>query len=150
MEDKRKPFNAEEFISNEETPVETREGRKVVILTTKRNHLDYPVVGDILFGCGGYSADLAVWNKSGGSNSSCCINKDDLFFSIKKKTRIMTHKELSRWLKACPEEYRECKYSANCIVYSTFSYLEKDADKIVEGYVIRSNESEWKEPLIEE
>lgn len=29
MEDKRKRFNVAEFISNEETPVETRDGRNV-------------------------------------------------------------------------------------------------------------------------
>lgn len=31
MEDKRKRFNVAEFISNEETPVETRTGYKVTI-----------------------------------------------------------------------------------------------------------------------
>lgn len=36
MEDKRKPFNINNFISNEETPVETKNGHKVFIHTTKR------------------------------------------------------------------------------------------------------------------
>ena len=150
MEDKRKQFNVEEFISNEETPVETRDGVKVEIFSTTRKSCDYVVVGDILREDDVVNGDPKTWTQKGKYILNGEDDHYDLFFSIKKKTRVMTHKELSRWLKACPEEYRECKYSANCIVYSTFSYLEKDANKIVEGYVIRSNESEWKEPLIEE
>lgn len=34
MEDKRKQFNVADFVSNEKTPVETRNGYKVTIYST--------------------------------------------------------------------------------------------------------------------
>ena len=66
------------------------------------------------------------------------------------KTRRMTNKELSRWLKECPS--REYKYS-NSIersVYSVYTYFENCGDEEVrDDIVIREDYREWKEPLIE-
>lgn len=43
----RKKFNIADFVSNSETPVETRDNKRVIIYTTDRQG-EYPVVGDIL------------------------------------------------------------------------------------------------------
>ena len=68
-----------------------------------------------------------------------------------EKQRRMTNKELSRWLREKPT--REFKYSHcddNCI-HSYLYYYESNADKKVdESIVIRENDSDWIEPLVEE
>ena len=67
-----------------------------------------------------------------------------------EKTRRMTHKELSRWLREKPT--REFKYSSpiSCSVYSTYIYDEDDAEEEVPGsFLIRENDSDWREPLVE-
>ena len=66
------------------------------------------------------------------------------------KTRRMTKKELSRWLREKPT--REFKYSSfiSCSVYNTYTYCEDDGDeKVHKDVVIREDDGEWKEPLIE-
>lgn len=69
------------------------------------------------------------------------------------KTRRMTNKELVRWLRENPT--REYKYfsvdgSNNSFVHYSFSYIENYADdEISELILIRENDGEWKEPLIE-
>ena len=64
------------------------------------------------------------------------------------KTRRMTYKELSRWLRENPT--RECKVSSNNRIFCFFVYKEIDADDEVDGILIRENDSEWREPLVEE
>ena len=68
-----------------------------------------------------------------------------------EKQRRMTNKELSRWLREKPT--REFKYN-NCDdngIHSYLYYYESNADKEVdEGVVIRENDSDWREPLVEE
>lgn len=66
----------------------------------------------------------------------------------KPKTRRMTHKELSRWLRENPT--RECKFSSNNCVFCFLAYKEIDADDEVDGILIRENDGEWREPLVEE
>lgn len=67
-----------------------------------------------------------------------------------QKTRRMTNKELSRWLREKPT--REFKYNHcddNCI-HSYFYYYESNADKEVnESVLIREGDSDWREPLVE-
>ena len=66
------------------------------------------------------------------------------------KTRRMTNKELSRWLRENPT--RECKYGPDGTysVFSYHSYVEHEASEEVTGNVlIRENDGEWREPLIE-
>ena len=69
------------------------------------------------------------------------------------KQRRMTNKELSRWLRENPT--RECKwintnYSHSDYVYSSHDYNERCADEEVDSsIVIRENDSEWREPLME-
>ena len=64
------------------------------------------------------------------------------------KTRRMTNKELARWLSEKP--YREWKYTNVSTVHSSYSYDEECADKECwSKIVIREDDSEWREPLVE-
>ena len=64
------------------------------------------------------------------------------------KTRRMTNKELSRWLREKPT--RECKYLNSEYICSTFEYREYCQDKEVhEDIRIREDDGEWREPLVE-
>lgn len=67
------------------------------------------------------------------------------------KQRRMTNKELSRWLRENPtREYKQGYSDANCID-SYFNYSKSNADKEVNPeLVVRENDGEWREPLIEE
>ena len=65
------------------------------------------------------------------------------------KTRRMTNKELSRWLREKPT--RECKYLNSEYICSTFEYREYCQDKEVhEDIRIREDDGERREPLVEE
>ena len=66
------------------------------------------------------------------------------------KTRRMTNKELSQWLRENPT--REYKYSnsISCYVYSSLAYVEDYGDREVRNdIVIREDDGEWREPLVE-
>ena len=64
------------------------------------------------------------------------------------KTRRMTNKELSRWLREKPT--RECKYLNSEYICSTFEYREyKQDEEVSEDMCIREDGSEWREPLVE-
>lgn len=64
------------------------------------------------------------------------------------KTRRMTNKELSRWLREKPT--RECKYLTSDYICSTFDYREyKQDEEVIEDMRIREDDGEWKEPLVE-
>ena len=66
------------------------------------------------------------------------------------KTRRMTNKELSRWLRENPT--REYKQGPDSLypVFSYHSYVEREAsEEVTEEVLIRENDGEWREPLIE-
>ena len=64
------------------------------------------------------------------------------------KTRRMTNKELSRWLREKPT--REYKYLTSDYICSTFDYREYKQDEEVDVDMrIREDDSEWREPLVE-
>ena len=71
----------------------------------------------------------------------------------KPKTRRMTNKELSRWLRENPT--REYKYYSvdginSSFVHYFYSYIEYCADNEVDDSIlIRENDGEWREPLVE-
>lgn len=66
------------------------------------------------------------------------------------KQRRMTKKELSRWLREKPTREFKCSSSISCSVYSTYIYDEDDEEEEVrKDVVIRENDSEWREPLVE-
>ena len=64
------------------------------------------------------------------------------------KTRRMTNKELSRWLREKPT--RECKYLNSDYICNTFDYREyKQDEEVHEDMRIREDDGEWREPLVE-
>ena len=64
------------------------------------------------------------------------------------KTRRMTNKELSRWLREKPA--REYKYLTSNYICNTFDYREYVQDEEVhEDIRIREDDGEWREPLVE-
>ena len=64
------------------------------------------------------------------------------------KTRRMTNKELSRWLREKPT--REYKYLPSDYIYSAFNYREYKQDEEVHKDIrIREDGGEWREPLVE-
>ena len=80
----------------------------------------------------------------------CCAEIEE------SKTRRMTNKELSRWLREKPT--REYKYRNNgtndgfaYYVYSYLSYLEetKADEEVSASILIREDDGEWREPLVE-
>ena len=66
-----------------------------------------------------------------------------------EKQRRMTNKELSRWLRENPT--REWRYKNGVTVCSYYSYEEKcENEEIHEDILIREDDGEWREPLVEE
>lgn len=66
------------------------------------------------------------------------------------KTRRMTKKELARWIREKPT--REFKYNNNigCSVYSVYTYDEYSEDEEArKDILIREDDGEWREPLVE-
>ena len=64
--------------------------------------------------------------------------------------RLMTHRELSRWL--CEKPFREFKYGSgtNCPIYKGHTYTEDEAPReVCKDIRIREDDGEWKEPLVE-
>lgn len=63
------------------------------------------------------------------------------------KTRRMTNKELSRWLREKPT--REYKYLTSDFICCNYDYREENQDKEAhEDIRIREDDSEWREPLV--
>lgn len=63
------------------------------------------------------------------------------------KTRRMTNKELSRWLREKPTRER---ISFDGCICSIHNYNEKcESEEVRKGIRIRENDGEWREPLVE-
>lgn len=63
-----------------------------------------------------------------------------------EKQRRMTRKELSRWLREKPT--REYKFGTT--VFCSYNYSEAEAyDEVFDGTLIREDDSDWREPLVE-
>ena len=82
------------------------------------------------------------------NGDSCAIRRYAHCAEIEAlKTRRMTYKELSRWLREKPT--REYKYLSNFICCDC-DYREENQDKEVhEDILIREDDGEWREPLVE-
>lgn len=67
-----------------------------------------------------------------------------------EKQRRMTNKELSRWLREKPtREYKRFK-SDDALVSYYHSYIERTANEEIEDSIlIREDDSDWREPLVE-
>ena len=83
------------------------------------------------------------------NGDSCAIRRYAHCAEIEEpKTRRMTNKELSRWLREKPT--RECKYLNSEYICSTFEYREYMQDEEVSADMrIREDDTEWREPLVE-
>lgn len=65
------------------------------------------------------------------------------------KTRRMTNQELAWWLREKPT--REYKFKDSNYICGNRDYVETKKDKEVEGSIlIREDDGEWKEPLVED
>lgn len=63
------------------------------------------------------------------------------------KTRRMTNKELSIWIREKPT--RELKIGT--YVYHNYDYEESEHDlEVTDSLLIRENDGDWKEPLVED
>ena len=72
----------------------------------------------------------------------CCAEIEE------PKTRRMTNKELSRWLREKPT--REWKYTIDSRIYTSYIYEEDGADiDCWNEIVVREDDGEWREPLVE-
>ena len=66
-----------------------------------------------------------------------------------EKQRRMTHKELAHWLREKPT--REWKYKNGVTVYGYYGYEEKcENEEVPNNILIREDDGEWREPLVEE
>ena len=86
------------------------------------------------------------------NEDSCAIRRYAHCAEIEElKTRRMTNKELSRWLREKPT--RECTHrndSDDRLVYSIHTYLEICANEEVDDCIlIREDDGKWREPLVE-
>ena len=67
-----------------------------------------------------------------------------------EESRLMTHRELARWL--CEKPFREFKYGSgtNCPIYKYHTYTEDEASKeVCKDIRIREDDGKWKVPLVE-
>lgn len=106
-----------------------KEQRKVIYFNDK--NLSYPIIA---------LSD----NEVATENFKHCAEIEEV------KTRRMTKKELSRWLREKPT--REFKYDSYIThsVCSTYTYNEDEGDEEVRNdIVIREDYGEWREPLVE-
>ena len=82
------------------------------------------------------------------SDNITCANYKHCAEIEEPKTRRMTNRELSRWLREKPT--REFKYLTSEYISSTFDYRECTQDEEVhEDMRIREDYGEWREPLVE-
>lgn len=65
-----------------------------------------------------------------------------------EEPRRMTNKELSRWLREKPT--REYKFKDSDFVYGEKNYREiEQSDEVDSRILIREDDSDWREPLVE-
>ena len=66
-----------------------------------------------------------------------------------EKQRRMMNKELARWIRENP--MREWKYKNGVTVYGYYGYEEKcENEEVPNNILIREDDGEWREPLVEE
>lgn len=103
---------------------------------------------------------IAVINSISGLQHVLCYNLNgklkndeteyDLRIREEVKCRSMTNRELSWWLRDCPNEHREWKYNNSNVISCFMFYLENETtEECSKDIVIRTNGGEWREPLIE-
>ena len=83
------------------------------------------------------------------NEDSCVIRRYAHCAEIEEpKRRRMTNKELSRWLREKPT--REYRYLTSNFICCDYDYREENQDKEAhEDILIREDDGEWREPLVE-
>lgn len=146
MRENRKKFDVADFISNEETPVETRDNKRVIIYTIDRQG-EYPVVGDILGSDGKITGDCSYWSSTGDFKH--LVNDESPFDLVFKGGRRWTNGELSRWLReGSTNDYREVLDTDTGCISAQYSYQETlEYDSCPGNLKIRVNKEDWTEPV---
>lgn len=145
MKTKRIPFNVE--LAKAGAKVVTRCGYPVRISDFNVKSKDgYIILGIIDIKGDEVPFSFMETGRRGGTETQ---SEYDLFIEEEINFRRMTNQELADWLRQCPEEHREFKYTGCDGVYSTYDYLESSENSSVERKLIRRNHGEWQEPLIE-
>lgn len=87
-------------------------------------------------------------------NKVITIDNDDSDYEVYRhcaeigKQRRMTNKELSRWLREKPT--REYKFKNSDFIYGEKNYREiEQSDEVDSRILIREDDSDWREPLVE-
>ena len=111
-----------------DSKVEDKEKRKVIYFIEDK-HAHYPIVALT-------------------ENSATAISFKHCAEIEEPKTRRMTNKELSRWLREKPT--REWKWIFDSCICSVYDYREQYADEEVSKDIrIREDDGKWREPLTE-
>ena len=105
--------------------------RRKVVYVVKGGSCDYPVIA-------------VVSDETAEARYMHCAEIEE------PKTRRMTNRELSRWLREKPtREYKRFK-SDDALISYYHNYIERTADEEIEDSVlIREDDGDWKEPLVE-
>ena len=142
MKTRRIPFDIKKAQSG--AKVVTRDRRSVRILDYNLKG-DTPIVAAVMMN----TCEMVYTFKSNGKHNCKELFEYDLFIEEEIKYRPMTNQEFAWWLRACPEEHHEYKYTDGITVQCNFIYVNEDANKPIKDVLIRKNGGEWQEPLIE-
>ena len=130
--------------------VVTEDGRDVRIICVDKLDVDeYTIVA--LVKCttdNGVAEEVVKYNELG----ECVYNVQylTLYLKMPSERRRMTYRELSWWLRECPQEHREVTVEYKDTINSFMDYTDYTADlEVAESYKVRVNGGEWQEPLIE-
>lgn len=143
MKTKKVPFDINKAKSG--AKVVTDDGNPVKILEYNKRLQNGGTVIVALVDMGSYD-DIYHFKHDGvGFPYNLCIEEEE-----EVKPCRMTYKELSKWLRECPNEFRECKNIHTGNIFSTMAYKENQANTTVDDYIlVRRNYGKWEEPLID-
>lgn len=129
----------------------TRDLDEVEILKTDRTSDNRPIVAiqkiknkyDQLV-----SENVQTYLINGRYNDECETGLD-LILRVPIGARVMTYKELVKWLCDGKDEYRQVKYNGAISSYLVYYQDSKDNEPVDSDNIqIRSNFGEWKDPII--
>lgn len=144
MKTRRVPFDIERAKAG--AKIVTAKGKPVRILDYNLKCRDTPIVAAVMVD----TFELVFCFKSNGKHECKSLSEHNLFIEEEVKPRRMTYSELAKWLRECPNEFRELKNEYNGVILYALSYREIQADDPVpERIVIRRNYGSWQEPLVE-
>lgn len=138
---KRIPFDVEK--AKKGAKIVTDDGRPVKILEYNKRLQNGNIVIVALVDMGSYDDTYHFRHDGVGFPYNLCIEEE-------VKPRRMTYKELSKWLREYPNEFRECKNIHTDNIFNTMAYKENQANTTVDDYIlIRRNYGKWEKPLID-